>query len=541
MENRKKRRENINGYERNKASSGNGKSEEKLFAVRFLAKVEFIGNKMPPPLMIFIYLCIGLVILSAIGGLMGWSATGVILNRSTMTMEETTVHVQSLLSEYGFKYMVNNMIKNFTGYASMGLTFLILLAIGFAEQSGWMGSLIRSMCNHIPAWLVTPAVIFIGVESNICENAGYYIFVPLAGLIFMNCGKHPLAGMAAGFAGVSGGYSANVLMGSIDVTLAALTQTTVDSITKDYHVNPTCNWFFMAFSVLLLVVIGTFIVEKIVIPMLGPWDPNGGDGTLVPPKMHLEPVEQKAMKMANFAFVALVVLLIVACIPQNSMFRNEETGSLIEGSLLIDGIVPLFSILFAVPGYIYGKKIGFFNGSRSVVNCFVKSVSDMAPFLATCFFSAQFAKMFVETNLCNVLAIKGAAFLSKANIPWPLLLIAFALLSAILNLIMPQASQKWAIFAPTFVPMFFAIGVAPELLQATYRIADSSINLICPVLSSVPLFLMYMKKYDKNSAFGTLWSLMLPFALIFFVVWIAILIIWAAAGLPLGPGVYGLL
>lgn len=511
------------------------------FAVRFLAKVETIGNRLPPPLMIFIYLCIGIVILSAIGGIFDWSATGTVLNRTTMTMEETTVHVQSLLSKHGFVYFVNNVISNFMGYATIGLTILILLGIGFADQSGWMGSLIRSLCTHIPTWLITPAVIFIGIESNICENAGYYIFVPLAGLIFMNCGKHPIAGIAAGFAGVSGGYSANVLMGSIDVTLAALTQTTVETISADYTVNPTCNWFFMIFSVLILVVAGTLIVEKIVIPMLGPWSPEMGDGTLVPPKMHLDPVEKKAMLAANTVFVGLVLMLVVACVPKDSIFRNAETGSLINNSLLINGIVPIFSILFVVPGYIYGKITGFFKNGRDVTACFVKSFSDMASFLACGFFGAQFSKMFVETNLCNILAIKGAAFLSKANIPWIVLLIGFALLSGLLNLIMPAASQKWAILAPTFVPMFFTIGVAPELLQAVYRIADSSINLICPVMGSIPLFLMYMKKYDKDSGFGTLWSLMLPFSLIFFVVWLTALILWAVMGLPLGPGVYGLM
>lgn len=318
------------------------KAEKTSFVLRFLKRVEVVGNRLPPPSVIFIYLCAFIIIISGIGGLMGWSATGMVLNTSTKELEETTLNVVSLFSLDGLEYMLRNLVTNFTTFTSVGYTCTVMLAIGVAEQSGWMEGLIRKAVAITPAKLVTPLVVFIGVESNICENAGYMVFVPLAAMIFKACGKHPIAGIAAGFAGVSGGYSANVLMGSIDATLAALTQSAAQLTDPNYIVHPTANWFFMASSAVFITIVGTFITEKVVIPMLGPYKEGSGDGTLVETRSELTPQEAKALKTANWTLVAMVLILVIVCIPSNSFMRNPKPAASLSAPCLS---TPLFPFL----------------------------------------------------------------------------------------------------------------------------------------------------------------------------------------------------
>lgn len=519
----------------------NEKIGKQSLVLRFLNRIEVVGNRLPPPSIIFVYLCAGIIVLSGIGGLMGWSATGMVLNTSTKELEETTLSVISLFSIDGLSYMLRNLVSNFTGYTAVGYTCTVMLAIGVAEQSGWMDGLIRKAVSIVPPAVITPLVVFIGVESNICENAGYMVFVPLAAMIFKACGKHPIAGIAAGFAGVSGGYSANLLMGSIDATLAALTQSAAQMVDPNYTVNPTCNWFFMMTSTFLIVVVGTFVTEKIIIPRLGTYQEGSGDGSLMEVRDKLTPEESKALRAANLVLLFLVALIVVSCIPKNSFMRNPETGSLIVGSLLIDAIIPLFAILFMVPGIVYGKISGSIKTQRDLGNAFIGSFRTISGFLATAFFASQFSNYFKYTKIGNVLAIKGADVLQSLNVGWIPLLVVFILICGFINLMMPQASAKYAIFAPVFVPMFMTLGIAPELTQVAYRIADSSMNILCPVLSSLPIILASMRRYEKNSGFGTLASCMLPFSMMFLVFWTIMLIIWGLTGLPLGPGVYGFL
>lgn len=507
----------------------------------FLGKVEAVGNRLPPPSIIFICLCVFIILLSGIGGPLGWSATGMVLDTKTKELAETTLNVKSLISIDGLKYMLTHVASNFTSFPSVGSTCTIMLAIGVAEQSGWMDGLIRKAVSITPSMLVTPLVVFIGVESNICENAGYMVFVPLAAMIFKACGKHPIAGIAAGFAGVSGGYSANLLMGSIDASLAGLTQSAAQTMNADYIVNPTCNWFFMFTSVALVVGIGTFVTEKIVIPMLGSYKEGNGDGSLAETREYLTEKEEKALKVSNWLFVGMVVLLIVSCIPSNSFMRNEETGSLINNSLLINAIIPIFTILFMFPGIVYGKLSGNIKTQRELGNAFTGSFRTISGFLATAFFASQFTNYFKYTLMGNVLAIKGSEVLNALNVGWIPLLIVFIIFCGFINLMMPQASAKWAIFAPVFVPMFMNLGISPELTQCAYRISDSSMNILCPVLSSLPIILASMKRYEKDSGFGTLVSCMLPYSMSFLIFWTALLIIWGIFGLPLGPGVSALL
>lgn len=517
--------------------STESKTQKRSFILRFLDGVEAVGNKLPQPLTIFFYLACFVIVLSGIGSLMGWSVTGEMYDSATKEVAETTISVFNLFSVEGLQYMLTNAVPNFINYAPLGFTIVIMIGIGVAENSGYLNGLIKKAVSVTPAALVTPMVVFIGVMTNVAENAGYVVFIPLAAMMFKAYNKHPLAGVAAGFAGVSGGFSANLIIGSGDVTFASFSDVAAKTVDPNYNVNTLANWFFMIVSTFLITIIGTIVTEKIVIPKLGEYKPNG-DGTLVEPKNELTKEESKALKIANLVLLGIVVLIVVLCIPQNSMFRNAETGSLINGSVLMNSIIPLFVIVFFVPSFFYGKICGTFKTDKDVVAAIAKSISGVSGFVAMAFVASQFTNYFNKTNIGKMISFKGAEFLQGINLHPILLMIIFILICCVSNLFMASASAKWAIFAPVFVPMFMKLGMTPELTQVAYRIGDSSTNIIAPVIAWIPFILTIMKKYDKDAGWGTLVSAMLPFSISFLIGWTIMLAIWMGLNLPLGPGAY---
>lgn len=509
--------------------------KKKSLILRFLDKIEVAGNKLPAPLTIFFYLSVLVVVVSGIGAALGWSATGQMYNSATGVVEETTVTVSSLLSVSGLQYMLTNAISNFTGYAPLGFTIVIMLGIGVAEGSGWLNGLIRQVVKFTPIWLVTPMVVFIGVMTNVAENAGYVVFIPLAAMIFKAYGKHPLAGVAAGFAGVSGGFSANLVIGSTDTILSGFSTAAAQTLDPSYTVNALSNWYFMIVSTFLITIVGTLITEYVVIPRLGPYKENG-DGSLVEPTGDMTPREAHALKVANLVFLGIVVIYVICCIPQNSFMRNPETGSLIDGSTLMNAIIPLFTILFFVPSFVYGKLCGSFKNDKDVVGAFNKSIASVSGFIAMAFMAAQFTNYFTRTNIGRILSFKGAELLQSMHTNSVILMICFVIVAGFVNLFMASASAKYAIFAPVFVPMFMGLGLSPELTQVAYRIGDSTTNIIAPVIAWIPYILTVMRKYDKDSGWGTLVSSMLPYSIAFMVGWCILMAVWMILKLPLGPG-----
>jgi len=509
--------------------------KRKSFLLRCLDGIEAVGNRLPPPMMIFAFLAVAMILISGIGSFFDWSATGAVYNAKTKQIEETTINVVSLFSVSGLQYMLKNLISNFMGFKSLGMMLTIMFGIGIAEYSGWLNGLILKAVKITPPKLVTPMVVFIGAMSNLAENAGYVLFVPLAGLLFKACRKHPIAGIAAGFAGVSGGFAANLLISSSDAVLSGFSDMAAKIVDPNYNVVATSNYYFTATSVVLIVLIGTFVTEKIIIPRLGEYKGNG-DGSSVGEDTSLGEREERALKVANRVFLGIALFLALSCIPGNSWLRNPNTGSLIDGSLLIDAIVPLFTIMFFLPGLVYGKISGKFKNSRDLFNGFNDSMRTLSGFICVVFAASQFINYFNYTNLGRLLSINGAHILQELNVGPVPLMVMFILLSGFLNLFMASASAKYAIFAPVFVPMFMTLGISPELTQAAFRIGDSATNIIAPVLSSLPIILMAMKRYDQDSGFGTLVSCMFPYCISFLVSWTLMLIVWMLLKLPLGPG-----
>jgi aminobenzoyl-glutamate transport protein len=406
-----------------------------------------------------------------------------------------------------------------------------MLGIGVMGGSGLIGAALRLLVLSAPPRLLTAVLVFAGVMSNTASEIGYVLIVPLAGLIFLGAGRHPIAGMAAAFAGVSGGYSANLLLGTIDPLLAGLSEEAAQIVNADYRVNPAANYYFMAASTPILTFAGSWVTERIVVPRLGEYR-----GSAVrPPIDALSVAERRGLRFALAAAMVLTALVLWGTVPADGFLRQAETGDLLRSPFL-SGIVASIFLAGMIVGVAYGVGAGTIKNDADVVNGMGKSLSTLGTYLVLVFFAAQFVAFFSWSNLGIILAVKGADLLRQANLSGPLLMVGFVVLTAFINLFMGSASAKWAIMAPVFVPMFMLIGYTPEFTQAAYRIGDSTTNIVSPMMSYFALIVAFVARYDRQAGIGTIVATMIPYTVTFLFVWSALLILWFVLGLPVGPG-----
>ena len=502
---------------------------------RWLSGIETIGNRLPHPIALFAVFTLAVVVISAICSLLGVSATGELIVDGTL--QETTVSVVSLLSKEGITYMLKNVVTNFTSYAPLGVVLVAMLGVGIAEQSGLINTLLKSAVKVTPAKLITPMIVFLGVISNIASDAGYVILIPLGAMIFRAYGRHPMAGFAAAFAGVSGGYSANLLIGSLDPLLAGISQASASDINPNYQVSVMGNFFFLFVSTFLITILGTFVTNRIVEPRLGAYDgklTDKEDNSLTTITL----IERKGLRNAGIVAFIYIAIIVLACIPETSFLRNEN-GAIFgtPASPFVDGIVILITFLFMLPGIAYGKTVGAFTKENGVCAAMSSSMASMGSFLALAFVASQFINYFNYTKIGSIIALTGANFLEYINIGLIPLLIIFIIFVAFMNLFMGSASAKWNILAPVFVPMFMQLGYSPELCQLAYRIGDSCTNIITPMMTYFAVIIAFAQRYDKKASIGTITATMIPYTFVFLLGWILLLIVWLALGLPIGPGV----
>jgi aminobenzoyl-glutamate transport protein len=490
---------------------------------RFLSVVERVGNALPHPATLFAILAAAVVLLSAVAAWSGISAT------HPATGEP--IRPVSLLGVPGLHRMLTQMVTNFTGFAPLGTVLVALLGIGVAEGSGLVGAALRLLVLSAPRRLLTFVIVFAGVLSNAASEVGYVLLVPLAGVVFHAVGRHPVAGLAAGFAGVSGGYSANLLLGTIDPLLAGLSTEAARIVDAGYAVNPAANYYFMAASTFVIAVAGTWTTERIVEPRLGVFAGEASRDAMEP----LSPAERRGLRVAAATAAILGAIVLAGLVPEGGFLRDPGTGGVLK-SPFMSGIVAFVFVFGALTGIAYGVGAGTIRSDADVVKGMGKAMETLGTYLVLVFFAAQFVAYFTWTNLGLILAVDGANALRALGLgPLPLMIL-FVLLSAALNLIMGSASAKWAVMAPVFVPMFMLVGITPELTQAAYRVGDSVTNIISPMMSYFALIIAFVQRYEKGAGIGTVVATMLPYTLVFLGAWLVLLVAWILLGIPVGPG-----
>jgi aminobenzoyl-glutamate transport protein len=495
---------------------------------KWLNGIERVGNKLPDPSMLFL---ISMVVVWVLSALMSGMTFTDIDPRSG-----EPIQVLNLLSGTAFTTFLSQMVTIFTSFAPLGVVLVAMLGVGVADEAGYFNTSIKIMLGWTPKALMTPMVILVGLLSHSAIDVGYVLVIPLGGIIFYAVGRHPVAGIAAAFAGVSGGFSANPVPSALDPLLQGFTQPAAQIIDAAVQVNPLGNYFFTSISSILIIALGWFITDKIVEPRLNRTSPVDADSESAPDMDTVGAVERKAFWWATLVMIAGLVVLTLTLLPASSPFRDAN-GSLNSFSApIMHSIVPLIFLLFLLPGVVFGYVVGKFKSSKDMVDAMTKAMNGMSYYIVMAFFCSLFVYAFGQSNIGALLALKGAALLKALAFPGGVTIVGIIFLTAFVNLFVGSASAKWALLAPIFVPMLMQVGISPELTQAAYRVGDSSSNIITPLMPYFPLVVVYCQRYVKKTGIGTLTSIMLPYSITFIVIWSIFLLLYWATGMPLGLG-----
>lgn len=493
---------------------------------KFLNVIEKAGNKLPHPFLLFFYLTLTVVLISFILGTMQVK----VLHPSTG--EE--VVVKNLLSKDGIRYILSDTLTNFTGFAPLGLVLTMMLGIGLSEKVGLFSALMTKAITKTPKRIVTFMVVFIGVLGNIASDAAFVVIPPLAALVFLSLGRHPLAGLAAGLAGAGIGFTANIIIAGTDALLSGITTEIAKSIDSNMIITPLDNWFFMSASTFLLAFLGALVTEKFVEPRLGTYK-----GEKQSTQNELSELENRALRntgVAALLYIGIIVLLMV--IPNSPLLNDDGT---ILRSPFLSGIVPILFVFFLIIGITYGVSVKKIKTTADVPNIMAEAIKDLSSYIVLIFMIGQFIGYFNWTNIATWMAVHLAEFLTMINLTNVFAIVLFILLVAILSLFIISGSALWSLVAPIFVPTFMVLGYHPAFIQLAYRIGESSTNMITPLNTYFAIILGFMQVYNKRAGIGTLMSLMIPYTIVFLTAWIILMLVFVFFNIPIGPGVNYLL
>lgn len=506
---------------------------------RFLDAVEWLGNLLPHPVTLFALLAIFIVLLSGVLAAFGLAVPDPRPIGAAGRATDGMIEVVSLTNAEGLRRILQNLVSNFSSFVPLGTVLVAMLGVGVAEHSGLLSATIRALILRAPEKLVTAVVVFAGILSNTASEMGYVVMIPLAAAIFHALGRHPLAGLAAAFAGVSGGYSANLLLGTVDPLLAGITEAAAQMIEPGYFVHPAVNWYFMITSTLLITALGTWVTTAIVEPRLGSYDIKRSDGSIAGTATldALTPAEKRGLRAAGGTALALALGIALLVVPEGAPLRDPETASGVASiTPFLRSIVALVFVVFLIPGVVYGRAVGTIRTDRDVIDAMAKAMSTLGLYIVLVFFAAQFVAYFNWSQLGQIIAVLGANLLQEIGFTGPAVFVVFILMCMLVNLSLGSASAQWALTAPIFVPMLMLVGYSPEVIQAAYRIGDSVTNIITPMMSYFGLILAFATRYVRDLGIGTLIATMIPYSLLFALGWTAWFFLYVfVLELPVGP------
>ncbi|MGF1550378.1 MAG: AbgT family transporter [Sphingomonadaceae bacterium] len=502
----------------------------------FLGWIEKSGNRLPDPVFIFFYLIAALILLSLAAWAGGWSVP------HPTQIDETTgapsiIAAESLLSPDNIRRLWVDMPETFTHFHPLGYVLVVMLGAGIAERSGLFTAAMRAGVSNAPNALLTPIVALVAMMGNLAADAAYVVLIPLAGVLYAAAGRHPIAGIAAAFAGVSGGFSANLLPGQLDALLFGITEEAAEAIVPTWEANIAGNWYFIAAMTVLFLPAIWFVTDRIIEPRLGHYVPE--------PQAAIEdeeagkplgPSERKGLRWAGLAVIATVALWLLFTLGPGTPLIDETATAEARLTPFYQSLVAGFFILFLFTGWAYGKAAGTVENHRDIVRMMSEAMSDLAYYLVLAFAAAHFVAMFEWSNLGLIFAVEGAAALQRAVLPAPVLLALIVLFGALLNLFVGSASAKWALMAPVLVPMLMLLGFSGEMTTAAYRVGDSATNIITPLMVYFPLILVFCQRWQKQFGLGSLAATMIPYSFALLASGIVLVMVWVAADLPLGPG-----
>lgn len=500
----------------------------------FLGWVERRGNQLPDPVFIFFWLILVLIIISLVAGLLGMNA----LHPSRLNEDGSAyvISAVSLLSPDIIQRLLVEMPTTFSHFHPLGYVLVVMLGAGVAERSGLFASAMRAAVKIAPTKLLTPFVALVAMMSNLAADASYVVLIPLAAVLYAAAGRHPIAGLAAAFAGVSGGFSANLLPGQLDALLFGITEAAAETLAPAWDANIAGNWYFISAMTFIFLPIIWYVTDKIVEPRLGEF--KGEDDyakQITETDKPLTQDEQRGLRNAGFTILGISALWVFLCVGPGTPLIDEAARPEAQLTPLYRSLIAGFLIMFLACGWVYGAAAGTVKNHRDIVNMMTEAMSDMAYYLVLAFAAAHFVALFNWSNLGLIFAIKGAAVIESANMPMPMVLSLLVLFTGLVNLFVGSASAKWALLAPVLVPMMMLTGISPEMTTAAYRVGDSATNIITPLMIYFPLILIFAQRWQKDYGLGSLTATMLPYSICLLLGGLALTILWVAMGWPLGP------
>jgi aminobenzoyl-glutamate transport protein len=536
---------------------------------RILDIVEKVGNKVPHPVIIFMILIAIVVVLSHILYVSGASFTAEVIvphvaaddeeapkqespydvndydtgtsvvyqtmNEKNYHIEKRTIAARSLLTGEGIRFIYTSLIPSFMGFTAVGLMIVAMVGAGVAEESGLVNALIRKLVLISPGWALTYILAFVGILSSIAADAGYLVLIPLAGTAFLSVGRHPHAGLALAFAAVAGAFTVNILIKPLDAVLVEFTNDAIHLVDPNKSIGLASNLYFSIASVLILTLLVAFITERFIEPRLGKYKPAKSlEGDQPEQSGALSADESRGLWWATGGLIVVLAVFGFLTLPAGAPLRHPETGALIGNSPFMNGLIALIMLLFLVTGAAYGMGAKKMTSVTQIIKAMEKAMSGLGSLILLFLVLSQFVAYFNYTNMGTLLAMTMTDLLKSANFPPLLLLIAFIVVVAMIDLLITGAIAKWALFAPVFVPLLINLAVAPEAVLAAYRVADSPINSITPLNAYFALVVGFAQKYDSTAGVGTVVSMMLPYVIIMFVVWTSLFAAWQMTGLPWG-------
>lgn len=489
--------------------------------------IELLGNKLPHPFWMFVWISVFIVGLSAVAALLGLSAVD--------PGSGAEVAARNLLSGYGLRRFLEEMVTNFAYFAPFGLVLVMLMGVSVAEKGGLLPIALRTMAFAVPRKVVLPVIFIIGTCGNIGSDAGVVIVPPIAALIFMQMGLHPIAGLIAGYAGATAGFTANFFIAGTDVLLAGISTDVAARIDPGLEISATANWYFMIVSTIMLGLGGAFVASRFTIPACRNLAIGEEGIKAFETKPELTVLERKGLIYAGWSALAVVLVVLALLVPEGAPLRNQETGGIVPSPFL-RGLVPILFFFFAIPGYVYGKITGSIKKPDDLLKLMEAGMKDLSGYIVLMLVVAQFINFFSWSRLDTILAINGAHFLEASGLTGPVMFTLFMIIVAFLNIFIGSGSAKWAIFAPIFIPMLAQLGYNPAFVQLMYRVGDSITNAVSPLYIYFPLLIGWVRKYDKNAGIGTILSLLIPYSVVLFIMWVVLLFVWYWLGLPIGVG-----
>jgi aminobenzoyl-glutamate transport protein len=544
----------------------------------WLDRIERLGNKVPHPAIIFAGLCVLVILLSAVLSLLNVSVTYEVAEPAPvqvteqltdqvqggsqvpdvdaappvtagedLVVREETTKIKSLLSIDGIRFLFTSFVSNFSGFSVVAVILVAMLGVGVAEESGLMGALIRKLVKVAPPWALTFIIVFVGMLSSVASDAGYLILIPLAAAAFLSVGRHPLVGLAAAYAGVSAGFAVNILITPSDGILTEVTNEAAALVDPNLSIGITANLWFNIASTIFVTFVIVFVTSRLIERRLGAYTPEqadppgegfadpGGAGTATEPAVDPE-AESRGLRYAGFAVLAAVAVVLALAVPSGGPLRNPDTGSLVNDAPLMSSLIVIITLIFLVAGIGYGRGAKTVTSSTDVINAITKTWASLAGLLFMLFLISQFIAYFNYSEMPTVASVGMADLLERADIGAIWLLIGFILVIALLDIIIPGLLPKWAIFAPVFIPLFVRLGVAPQTLLAAYRLGDSPMNVITPLMVYLPFIVIVAQRYQKRAGLGTIVAMMIPYSIIVLVTWTLFFAAWFLLGIPMGPG-----